>query len=38
MSLQKIWEDLSTRVPHWLPPKNPNNDKIKAKFGNQGGH
>lgn len=35
---QTIYEDIATRVPHWLPPVNPNNDKIRAKFGNQGGY
>ncbi|KAA0155238.1 hypothetical protein FNF29_01989 [Cafeteria roenbergensis] len=33
-----IWKDLEANRPHWIPPVNPNNAKIAALFGDQGGY
>jgi len=33
-----IWKDLDANRPGWLPPVNPNNAKIEALFGDQGGY
>ena len=33
-----LWKDLAANKPDWLPPINPNNDKIQQLFGDQGGY
>jgi len=35
---EKLWADLSTNKPDWIPKQNPNNAAIKARFGDQGGY
>jgi len=35
---EMLWEDLATNRPGWLPPVNPNNALIEARFGDQGGY
>ena len=35
---EKLWKDLATNRPQWLPKLNPNNAKIQALFGDQGGY
>ncbi len=32
---EMLWEDLALNKPGWLPPINPNNDAIRARFGDQ---
>jgi acyloxyacyl hydrolase len=32
---EMLWEDLAANRPGWLPPVNPNNDAIRARFGDQ---
>jgi hypothetical protein len=34
----KLWDNLAANRPNWLPARNPNNDKIRALFGDQGGY
>lgn len=38
LSAEYMWNQLQTKYPHVLGPANPNNNKIKEVFGNQGGH
>jgi len=33
-----FWEQLSQENPTFLGPLNPNNERIKSLFGNQGGY
>jgi hypothetical protein len=35
---EKLWKDLATNKPQWIPKLNPNNAKIEALFGDQGGY
>jgi len=35
---EHLWKHLTTNYPHWIGPINPNNELIKLRFGNQGGH
>jgi acyloxyacyl hydrolase len=35
---EKVWDDLATNKPDWLPPTNPNNGRIAQLFGDQGGY
>ncbi len=34
----KLWEDLATNRPSWIPKRNPNNAAILSLFGDQGGY
>ena len=34
----KLWDDLATNRPAWIPKRNPNNGNIAAMFGDQGGY
>jgi acyloxyacyl hydrolase len=38
MIARDIWSHIESHYPHWVPPVNPNNDKILAQFGDQGGY
>ena len=35
---EKLWVDLATNRPAWLPKKNPFNAQIAQLFGDQGGY
>ena len=35
---EQVWAWLDTEHPHVLPTVNPNNAKIRERFGNQGGY
>jgi len=35
---RQVWQELEKKAPHVLGPVNPNNQKIRQLFGNQGGH
>lgn len=38
IATEVFWKVLAETKPNWLPPSNPHNEAIVAKFGNQGGY